>query len=147
MKKTILMSVFALFALNAQAQLTERQADSLDIIATVQSYIDGLMLRDRAKLERAFHPEAKLVGFRGFRYTNTPYKDWVAVSTIGEKRDPEKHQNIIKDLNFTGYAGMVTVEMHWPGIYYFDYLTLLKVNSMWKIVNKTWYETQSNLNN
>ncbi|WP_332911604.1 nuclear transport factor 2 family protein [Algoriphagus boritolerans] len=35
---------------------------------------------------------------------------------------------------------MVETELYWPGIFYHDFLTLMKVDGKWKIVHKTWYE-------
>jgi hypothetical protein len=35
---------------------------------------------------------------------------------------------------------MVEAELYWPTRYYYDYLTLLEVAGVWKIVHKSWHE-------
>ncbi|MCR9083001.1 MAG: nuclear transport factor 2 family protein [Cyclobacteriaceae bacterium] len=39
-----------------------------------------------------------------------------------------------------GNTASVETELYWPGIYYYDFLTLIKVNGTWKIVHKSWWE-------
>jgi hypothetical protein len=115
-------------------------ADQKAIAETVQLYFDGMMERDKGKLEQAFHPEAKLIGYRGTDLHVTPFAQWLEATSKGEKRGPSNHHNTLTDIEITGYTAIAKVKLNWPGIYYFDYLTLLRIDGQWKIVHKTWYE-------
>jgi hypothetical protein len=110
------------------------------ITRTVNLYFDGMVNRDRTMLEEAFHPEARLIGYRGENFTVTPFETWAAGTASGIPRNPLDFQNTIKAIRVEGYSALVETELFWPGIYYYYFLTLIKVNEMWKIVHKTWYE-------
>ena len=99
-----------------------------------------MMERDRAKLDAAFDPSARLIGYRGENFTVTPYEEWASGTAKGEKRDPGKFDNRLLDIEIKGYTALAKTELFWPGIYYFDYLTLIKMDGQWKIVHRTWYE-------
>jgi len=120
----------------SQSEAEEKQA----IAATVQLYFDGMIERDKTKLEEAVHPEARLIGYRGENFTVTSFEDWASGTAKGEKRDRTKYKNILLEIELKGNTALAKTELFWPGIYYFDFLTLIKVDGKWKIVHKTWYE-------
>jgi len=111
------------------------------ITHTIQLYFDGMMERDRTKLDAAFDPSARLIGYRGENFTVTPYEDWASGTASGTlKRDAKDFINNLIEIEIKGYTALAKTELFWPGIYYFDYLTLIKIDGQWKIVHKTWYE-------
>ena len=107
---------------------------------TVQQYFDGMINRDRAKLEEAFFSEARLIGYPGDQLFVTPFEDWVSGTSKGTPRDPNLYKNVIKSIRIVGNTALAETELFWPGIYYYDFLTLIKMDGKWKIVHKTWYE-------
>ncbi|WP_111670880.1 nuclear transport factor 2 family protein [Algoriphagus litoralis] len=128
--------VFILVSSVSFAQQIEIDA----ITKTVHLYFDGMIQRDRRMLEEAFHPEARLIGYRGENFTITPFEAWANGTASGAPRNPADYQNSIKSIRVEGYTALVETELFWPGIYYYDFLTLIKVEEKWKIVHKTWYE-------
>lgn len=110
------------------------------ISKTVQLYFDGMMQRDKAKLENAFIPEARLIGFRGENFTLTNFETWAESTSKGEPRSLSDYKNEIVSIRVQGNAAAVETELYWPGIYYYDFLTLMKIEGTWKIVNKSWSE-------
>lgn len=110
------------------------------IAKTIQLYFDGMMERDRTKLDQAFDPSARLIGYRGETFTVTPYEEWASGTARGEKRNPADFSNHLTEVEVKGYTALAKTELYWPGIYYYDYLTLIKIDGDWKIVHKTWYE-------
>jgi len=142
-KSSILMKylLIPLFLIGMKTALAQSVKDEKEAIAhTVQFYFDGMMERDRSKLEEAFHPEARLIGYRGENFTITSFEDWANGTSKGEKRDLEQHTNKLLKIDLKGYTALANTELFWSGIYYFDYLTLIKIDGQWKIVHKTWYE-------
>jgi len=126
----VMMPVFA------QTERDDRQA----IERTVQLYFDGMMDRNLSKLQEAFHPEARLIGYRGDNFTVTSFSDWSTATSKGDKRDKSKFENNLLDVEVKGNTALAKTELFWPGIYYYDFLTLIKIDGEWKIVHKTWYE-------
>jgi hypothetical protein len=121
---------------NSHAQSSELEKISL----VVDNYFSGMITRDAVKLEKAFHPDARLIGYRGDQFTVTSFKEWLEGVKNGNPRNPDLYQNHLLAIEIKGYTAIAKTELYWPGIYYYDYLTLIKVDGDWKIVHKTWYE-------
>ena len=123
------------------SSFTFAQQNEIEAITkTVNLYFEGMMQRDRALLEEAFHPEARLIGYRGEKFTVTPFETWATGTASGSPRDPSDYKNSIKAIRVEGYIAMVETELLWPGVFYYDFLTMIKVDGKWKIVHKTWHE-------
>ncbi|WP_083847960.1 nuclear transport factor 2 family protein [Cecembia lonarensis] len=138
MKKTsILLLLFMISTTGFSQSLEEEKAA---IAKTIQLYFDGMMERDRTKLDQAFDPSARLIGYRGETFTVTPYEEWASGTARGEKRNPADFSNHLIEVEVKGYTALAKTELYWPGIYYYDYLTMVKIDGDWKIVHKTWYE-------
>ncbi len=60
----------ATITLQAQSKSTDEFAA---VQKTIQNYFDGMIKRDRAMLEKAFLPEARLIGYRGTVLNITPF--------------------------------------------------------------------------
>ncbi|EAZ81491.2 putative dehydrogenase [Algoriphagus machipongonensis] len=108
------------------------------ISETIQLYFDGMIERDKSKLEKAFISEARLIGYRGENFTLTTFESWAEATSKGEARNPAVYKNEIVSIRVQGNAAAVETELYWPGIYYYDFLTLMKIDGEWKIVNKSW---------
>lgn len=135
-----LLTILAFWALFVPTYAQTEAEEKTAITATIQAYFNGMMDRDVEKLQQAFFSEARLIGYRGEILTVTEFKDWAANTAKGEKRDRSQFKNQIQSIEIKGYTALVKTELWWPGIYYFDYLTLMKIEGQWKIVHKTWYE-------
>ena len=99
-----------------------------------------MVARDPAKLEAAFLPQARLIGYRGEVLVVTPLAEWIQSTATGAPRDPAQYRNELKSIRRVGKMALVEAELYWPTRYYYDYLTLLEVAGVWKIVHKSWHE-------
>jgi hypothetical protein len=134
-KTALLVSIFLL------PMLSFAQSDADEAITkTVQLYFDGMVARDPAKLEAAFLPQARLIGYRGEVLVVTPLAEWIQSTGTGAPRDPAQYRNELKSIRRVGKMALVEAELYWPTRYYYDYLTLLEVAGVWKIVHKSWHE-------
>jgi hypothetical protein len=140
----ILMKYLIVFFMMVLMAIPEGKAQTSNdrelISETVQLYFDGMMQRDKSKLRQAFIPEARLIGYRGEDFTLTTFDTWAEATSKGEPRNPAVHKNEIVSIRVQGNAASVETELYWPGIYYYDFLTLMKIDGVWKIVNKSWSE-------
>lgn len=132
---TLLILLLSGLSLNAQ-----EKSDRDQITETVNWYFEGMMERNLEKLERAFLPEARLIGYRGENLTITDFKTWSENTASGAARNIAEHRNEIVSIRVQGNTASVETELYWPGIYYYDFLTLIKVGENWKIVHKSWWE-------
>ena len=111
-----------------------------EVTKTVELYFEGMMERDRGKLEQAFFVQARLIGYRSSQLVVTPFEEWVSTTTKGIPRDAKIFKNEIKSIRVIGNTALAETELFWPDIYYYDFLTLIKMDGIWKIVHKSWYE-------
>ena len=138
MKKVIftMLGIFFLVPFSF-AQLGDEKEE---ITKTIMLYFDGMIERNKVKLEEAFIPEARLIGYRGENFTITSFYSWAEGTSNGMPRNPQEFVNKIVSIRVQGNTAVAETELFWPGVYYYDFLTLVKINSKWKIVNKSWYE-------
>lgn len=113
--------------------------DEAAIRAVVQLYFDGIIQYDEDALRKAFHPDAQVIGSkRDGELEWAAFQDWV-LYTRGKAPDPTGRNNTIVSVDISGAAATVKTELDWPNIHYTDYLSLLKIDGEWRIVNKIWY--------
>jgi hypothetical protein len=118
-----------------------RKTNAADIAAVtevVRAYYDGTMTGDEAKLARAFHPRACIVG------TWEGKLDWVTVAEyISECQEAVAEAGPydcqIDGMSFAGDTAHVRLCAHHAGVYYTDDLALVKDDDTWRIVHKTYY--------
>jgi len=114
------------------------EADIAAVIDTVRAYYDGSMEGDEAKLGRAFHPRASIVGNEhGELYWGT-LDQYVAEckQTVAEAGPYEWR---IDGLSFEGDTALVRVGSQYAGVWYSDDLSMLRIDDAWRIVHKTYY--------
>ncbi|MGH7469447.1 MAG: nuclear transport factor 2 family protein [Longimicrobiales bacterium] len=121
---------------------TARAADEAAIRATVQAYFDGMMKGDQKLLAQAFHAQAFLLGPGRDDVTRIPVETW-QTSFKQPMADAAEYRNNILSIDFAGSAAVAKTELDWPRVRYVDFLSLLKVNGQWKIVNKIWHQQPS----
>jgi len=130
-------------------QTHEPQVDSRDVIAdydaiqrVVQLCLDGEAKGDVAKLQEAFHAEARMFGdLAGTRYDG-PIQLLFDMATDGPA-DTGNYQARILSIIQEGDAATAVVaeEGYWGTVSFVDFLSLCRIEGTWKIVNKTFAHT------
>jgi hypothetical protein len=136
-----LLSAAGVQAQSAQSKSTQSQEEAA-VRAAVQAYFDGMMKGDPALLQKAFHAESFLIGPGRTNPSRIPFSGWHA-SFAKPMANPQEYRNAILSIDVAGQAAVAKTELDWPRVRYVDYLSLLKVNGEWKIVNKIWHEEPS----
>jgi hypothetical protein len=143
MRKVALTLALAvpLVAFAASADHAAKKADEDAVRAAVQHYFDGMMNASPEDLRIAFHPESRLIGAGSEGgIMIIPFERWASSWEGREPRDLEKYKNEIVSIDMHGTAASVKTDLVWPNVRYIDYLSLLKIDGEWKIVNKIWTE-------
>jgi hypothetical protein len=108
---------------------------------TVQYYFDGLYHSDIEKLNKAFHPNAQVIGyFQGTLMFNSleQFLEFVK-ATPAPSKSGEKYDMRIVSIDMTGNEAVAKVEDLYLGFRFTDYLSLLNIEGTWVIINKTFY--------
>ena len=122
--------------------LTAQDNDLQSIKKTLDDYMIGGTERDAERVASAFHPQAmmKFVGNEGYKEVNAAdffrngIKPGAKVDRICE----------VEDIDKTGHAATAKILLKYPDKIYTDYMTLLKVDEGWKIVNKSFHLERGN---
>lgn len=118
---------------------SELSAESYDAIrAVVQLCLDGEAQGDVSKLQEAFHPDARMFGdLAGTRY-DVPIQALFDMAAEGPA-DTGSYQSRILTISQLGDVATATAreEGYWGTVSFVDFLTLCRIEGVWKIVNKT----------
>ena len=136
------VAAVALVAADAVDKPADLKKDEAAIRQVVQLYFDGIIKYDEESLRKAFHPKANVIGTTDTGAADwEPFQDWV-VYTRSDAPDPADRNNHIISVDIAGRAALVKTDLDWPHVNYIDYLSLLKIDGEWKIVNKIWHRNK-----
>jgi len=128
---TVAFSVINTNYKNGTITSANNDVEKTAIEKVVRDYIFVTDKKDQEAIKRAFHPSAKLmsVGKDGLREMSQE-EWWGRVSRIPGKGVERKSKIAMVDVK--GLAAVVRVDFDKSS----DYISLLKINDEWKIVNK-----------
>ncbi|MDA7966514.1 nuclear transport factor 2 family protein [Ruegeria sp.] len=118
----------------------EAAQEKEDISATIQDYFCGMIYGDAPRLKRAFHERAQIIGFfPGELSFETPdeFAEFCAAEADLTEGDPFVAR--IESIDITGNAAIAKVVNQVLGDWFTDYLSLLKIEGRWIIVNKHYH--------
>jgi hypothetical protein len=122
----------------AASQDTSNEFASL--LAVARDYLDGMMYADEAKLRRAFHPKCLIVGHFRDRLEYDPLDAFIdACKKEGSVPVGTPYFAEIIAIDVAGDTAVVKLIDDYLGIRFTDYLTMLKIEGRWVIVNKAFY--------
>jgi hypothetical protein len=120
------------------ADLSARWADEAAIRQTVQYYFDGGKNRDSLTLRKAFHPEARMLFAREGKLVVVPIGEYI--TRVGSESlkpgEVDSTERKVVSVDVVGDAAVAKLELKRPNAVLTDYMSLLKVDGRWLIVNK-----------
>ena len=118
--------------------LTTNQSEYDTIVKVVQQYIDGAKSGRGDDMKPAFHQDATIFGYAGADLFAGPIQQLFAWND--ENGPATGLQTRIANIDVIGTVATVRLELdNWNAARYTDLFTLLKVNGMWKIMNKVFH--------
>jgi putative lumazine-binding protein len=140
MKKAVLFFAFVLcsFASVASAQESENAAVRIPLEYYIKAHATG----DPEYARRAFHTEGNMIWIREGKYTSEPLDSFIKRAFTGKPaadEDKRKEGRRIESVDIAGNAAVARIILDYPTVKFVDYMTLLKINGEWKIVNKSFY--------
>lgn len=113
--------------------------DRAAIEAVVQTYLDGLHEGDPEKLAAAFHPTSALTSEQDGALTILPRDQWL--DAVRNRPAPKaaglaRHDEIVSIDQSSPGAAFVKLRCAIPPRFFTDYLSLLKVEGRWQVVQK-----------
>lgn len=133
---TIVAALF-LSAGAAAAHAQEPAAEEAAVRAAVQHYLIAHATGDGSHHEMVFHPEAKLFWVRDGALNTRTSAEYIAGSPGKPADDEDQRRREITMVDVTGDAAVAKVVLDYPNALFTDYMSLLRVDGEWRIVNKT----------
>jgi hypothetical protein len=122
----------------AAADLSARWADEAAIRQTVQYYFDGGKNRDSVTLRKAFHPDARMLFASEGKLVVVPIGEYI--TRVGSERlkpgEVDSTDRKVVSVDVVGDAAVARIELKQSQALLTDYMSLLKVDGRWLIVNK-----------
>jgi hypothetical protein len=127
--------VFFISLTPALAQDKEEAA----IRETIQHYFQGHATGNGEFFRKAFHPDAKLFFIRDGKLTQWTSEEYISRAGGKPAADEAQRKRKIDSIDISGNAAIVKITLDYPKVVFTDYMSLLKIDGQWKIINKTFY--------
>lgn len=121
--------------------LAHQAANAEEAAARVplENYLKGHATGDGEYFKKAFHPESKLFWYRDGKLMTRTSAEYIAGASGKPAPDEATRKRWIESVKITGNAGIAVIVLDYPTTKFVDYMSLLKVDGEWKIINKTFY--------
>ncbi|MGH7567114.1 MAG: nuclear transport factor 2 family protein [Gemmatimonadota bacterium] len=104
--------------------------------AALEHYLLGHATGDGAHHEMVFHSQAKLFWMRDDSLNTRTSAEYIAGASGSPAADEDQRRREITMVDVTGDAAVAKIVLDYPDALITDYMSLLKVDGQWKIVNK-----------
>lgn len=131
----LLLSIFLVTSGIAAAQHSDNDA----VMIPLENYLKGHATGDGEYFKKAFHNEGNLIWIRDGKYTTRSFAEYIAGASGKPPADEAQRKRRIGTVEVVGNAAVATIILDYPTVKFTDYMTLLKINGEWKIVNKTFF--------
>ncbi|WP_223511245.1 nuclear transport factor 2 family protein [Pseudomonas sp. GL-B-19] len=120
--------------------MTAQSLDREHISVVIRNYVEGMVFADEVLLRHAFHPACHIIGHYHGELEWSSLDDFIsAIKAEGPAPKEVKPFWETISVDITGDAAAVKVMDDYIGMRFTDYLSLLKINERWMIVNKLYY--------
>ena len=114
-----------------------QEADIAGARVPVENYIKAHATGDSSFIRKAFHPDAKIYSYRDGKVQALSVDEFAKLFPGKPAADESQRVRRIDSVEVTGTAGTAKVFLDYPAVTFTDYMSLLKVDGEWKIINKT----------
>ncbi len=137
MKKVFISVAFLILVLagDSFSQTSDKDA----VMIPLENYLKGHATGDGEYFKKAFHTEGNLIWIRDGKYTTRSFAEYIAGASGKPPADEAQRKRRIGTVDIVGNAAIATIILDYPTVRFTDYMSLLKINGEWKIVNKTFF--------
>ena len=130
----ILAGVIGVLPVLGTTDTTEAETAAARI--PLEHYINAHATGNPDFIRKAFFPDAKIMAFRDGKLLNLSVEEFASRFSGKPAADESQRKRRIENLDITGNAGSARIVLDYPDVTMIDYMSLLKVDGEWKIVNK-----------
>lgn len=115
----------------------EKHPEDAAIRAAIEHYFRGHATGDGTHFRKVFHPESKLFWIRDGAFAQRTSDEYIAGAKGTPPADEAQRKRSIEWIDVSGNAAVAKVILDYPQTRFVDYMSMLKIDGEWKIVNKT----------
>ena len=124
--------------ISAQKTAADNQEKEL-VKVPLNNYLQGQITGNPEFIRKAFHKDARIMAFRDGKLTNLSVAEFAVRFNGKTATDEAQRKRTIESLDVSGNAASAKIVLDYPAIKFVDYMSLLKIDGEWKIVNKSFY--------
>jgi len=132
----VLIGIGSLF-LGNEVAAQDKETESAKI--PLNNYLQGHITGNSEFIRKAFHKDARIMAFRDGKLLNWDVEEFATRFDGKPAKDEAKRERKIESLDISGNAAIAKIVLDYPTIKFVDYMSLLKIDGEWKIVNKSFY--------
>lgn len=132
----IVNKIYFMEAKGASPAKNESTTEKEAVRIPLENYLNAHATGNGEYHKKAFYPEGNLIFIRDGKYTTRSFAEYIAGSPGKPAADEEKRKRWIESIDITGNAASAKIILDYPNTKLTDYMSLLKINGEWKIVNK-----------
>lgn len=137
MRKLVL--VLCLAALPVFAAGPSAGTEDAAVRAAIEHYFQGHATGDGAHYRKVFHPDSKLFFLRDGKLASWTSEEYIGRASGKPAADEAQRKRTIDWIDVAGDAAVAKLTLTYPTVTFVDYMSLLKIDGEWKIVNKTFF--------
>jgi hypothetical protein len=134
--RVAVLAAVAASVLAAGAWIAAPTPDEVAVRAALQHYVQGHATGDGAHMRLAFNPAARLFWSSADTLATRTSEEYIARMPGKPAADEGSRKRSIEVVDVTGNAAIGKVVLDYPDAHIVDYMSLLKTNGEWKIINK-----------
>ena len=118
---------------------TAPSADEAGVREALNNYLQGQATGNGDYYRKAFYPEAKLLFVRDGKLAAVTSEEFASRATGKPRPNEAQFKRRIDMVDITGNAAVAKIVMTEPEADIVDYMTLLKIDGSWRIINKSFH--------
>lgn len=125
-----------------KVMFTATAAEKTAIGVPLENYFKAQATANADLIRKAMHSEAKIMFMSEGKFTQWSSEEFASRFKGTPAADESKRKRSFEILDVFGNAAIAKVTLDYPTVKFTDYMTLLKIDGEWKIINKTFYSEQ-----
>lgn len=140
MKKLVLVvAVISVGAIASWLPASAENAEESAVRQALEHYFRGHATGQGEHFRKIFHADSKLFAVRDGKYWQLTSEEYIARAAGKPAADEAQRKRNIESVDITGNAAIAKIVLDYPQVKFTDYMSLLKIDGEWKIINKTFY--------
>ena len=143
MKKVCLLLVIACTSAGlvrlAESASAAQDPEEAAVRAAIEHYFRGHATGQGEHFRKVFHPDSKLYAVRDGKFWTLTSEDYAARASGKPAADEAQRKRWIERVDISGNAAVAKVVLDYPSVRFTDYMSMLKIDGRWMIVNKTFH--------